>query len=48
MPLEGRKNFTAACAAWKSALRLEVEGKLVSIPLASIDKARLDPSSKPG
>ncbi len=44
MPLEGRKNFHGRlCGVEESALRLEVEGKLVSIPLASIDKARLDP-----
>ena len=44
MPLEGRKYFHGRlCGVEESALRLEVEGKLVSIPLASIDKARLDP-----
>ena len=47
--MEGRKRIsTAACAAWRSALRLEWKARMVNIPLASIDKARLDPGSKPG
>ncbi len=44
LPLEGRKNFAGRMLGFEDgAVQLEVEGKRVSIPLSSIDKARLEP-----
>lgn len=44
LPLEGRKNFAGRMLGVQDgAVQLEVEGKPVSIPLSSIDKARLEP-----
>ena len=44
MPVEGRRNFTGLMHAVAGGkLQLEVEGGMVSIDLANIDKARLVP-----
>lgn len=44
VPVEGRRNFTGVMRAVAGGkLQLEVEGGMVSIDLANIDKARLVP-----
>ena len=44
VPLQGRRNFTGVMRAVKQGkLELEVEGGVVSLDLANIDKARLVP-----
>ncbi|MGP1679530.1 MAG: ribosome maturation factor RimP [Burkholderiales bacterium] len=44
VPVEGRRNFTGVMhAVAGGTLQLEVEGGMVSIDLANIDKARLVP-----
>ncbi len=44
VPIEGRRNFTGVMrAVAQGKLELEVEGSMVSIELANIDKARLVP-----
>ncbi len=44
VPVEGRRNFTGRMHAVEGGkLQLEVEGGMVSIDLANIDKARLVP-----
>lgn len=44
MPIEGRKNFVGILKGIVEAdLLIEVEGVIVNIPLANIDKARLVP-----
>jgi len=44
MPVEGRRNFTGVMrAVAQGKLQLEIEGGMVSIDLANIDKARLVP-----
>ncbi|NOX70300.1 MAG: ribosome maturation factor RimP [Gammaproteobacteria bacterium] len=44
-PLEGRKNFRGAlCAADEENIEVEVDGKLHSLPIATIESARLVPS----
>ena len=44
MPVEGRRNFTGVMRAVAlGKLQLEVEGGMVSIDLANVDKARLVP-----
>ncbi|TAK65628.1 MAG: ribosome maturation factor RimP [Betaproteobacteria bacterium] len=44
LPVEGRRNFTGRIrAVGDGKLQLEVEGGMVSIDLANIDKARLVP-----
>lgn len=44
VPLDGRKNFAGVLGEVKDGvLELDVEGKRVAIPLASVDKARLSP-----
>jgi len=44
MPVEGRRNFTGVMRAVADGkLQLEIEGGIVSVDLANIDKARLVP-----
>lgn len=44
IPLDGRKNFVGILGEVKDGvLQLDVDGKLVAIPLANVDKARLSP-----
>jgi len=44
MPIEGRKNFIGLLKGLdQDDLLLEVEGVQLKIPLANIDKARLNP-----
>jgi len=44
-PLEGRKNFRGAlCATDEENIEVEVDGKLHSLPIATIESARLVPS----
>ena len=44
VPLEGRRNFVGILGEVKDGmLELEMDGKQVVIPLASVDKARLSP-----
>lgn len=44
VPIEGRRNFTGVMhAVADGRLQLEIEGGLVSVDLANIDKARLVP-----
>jgi ribosome maturation factor RimP len=44
VPLEGRRNFTGVMrAVAEGKLQLEIEGGMVSVDLANIDKARLVP-----
>lgn len=44
VPLEGRRNFTGVMRAVADGkLQLEIEGGMVSVDLANIDKARLVP-----
>jgi ribosome maturation factor RimP len=44
MPVEGRRNFTGVLReVAQGRLQLEIEGGMVSIDLANIDKARLVP-----
>jgi ribosome maturation factor RimP len=44
MPMEGRKNFTGTLVSVSNGvLQLDVDGSLVSIELANLDKARLVP-----
>ncbi len=45
VPIAGRKNFTGVLrGVSQSALTLEVDGALVSLDLAQVDKARLVPN----
>jgi ribosome maturation factor RimP len=45
VPIEGRKNFTGILrGASEAELRLEVDGALMSLELAQVEKARLVPN----
>jgi ribosome maturation factor RimP len=45
VPIEGRKNFVGILRGASDAeLRLEVDGALVSLELAQVEKARLMPN----
>jgi len=45
VPVAGRKNFTGVLrGVSESELRLEVDGTLVLLDLAQVDKARLVPN----
>ena len=47
MPVEGRRNFTGVMrAVAQGRLQLQLEGGMVSIDLANIDRARLVPKVK--
>ena len=44
MPIEQQKKFTGRLAGVEEdSVKLDVDGRIVAIPFANIDKARLEP-----